>query len=132
MKAGLALDVNSSASKGSRLLRAKVPGPSVPTTKFYSDHTEPFRQVSADLINYLIATAINWHFRSEEVISSYQRYFSCPMSILLLFNLNPHSIQCPGSQELFRFRSTQTCTQTRVSRVSRVFWQSVSAWDSNP
>ena len=34
--------------------------------------------------------------------------------------------ECPGSPELLRFRPTQTHTQTKVSRVSRVFWKKLS------
>ena len=46
----------------------------------------------------------------------------------LKFTLKP---ECTRSPELFRFRPTQTHTQTGVSRVSRVFRANLSAWDSN-
>ena len=40
--------------------------------------------------------------------------------------------ECPGSPELFRFLSTQTHTQIRVSRVSVIFRSNLSTCDLNP
>ena len=83
-----------------------------PTTNFYSGPNQPIKPVSADLSNRLIGTATKVsrgvqktrHFRSEESNSPCQRYYSRLM--------------------LIQFSSTQTHTQTRVSRVSRVFRKS--------